>query len=84
MKYATRPATNGVAMDVPESVLVEPFFHVEVMYEPGAKILTLAPKLEKKARVSDMSTAPTVIAVVTWAGLVNALSVLLLPAATVQ
>ena len=58
------PETWGQAMEVPLMVLVasSPLIHVEVMSTPGAKISTQAPQLEKEARASDESVAPTVMA----------------------
>ena len=50
---------------------------------PGAKISTTEPKLLKLARASAMVVAPTVMAEGARAGLVDAASTLLLPAATV-
>src|SRR5882762_1388123 len=38
MQRATRPATWGEAIDVPEIDLVLPSFHKEVMHTPGAAI----------------------------------------------
>lgn len=45
---AAAPATCGVAIEVPEIVLVavEEVYQVEVMEEPGARISTIEPKLE--------------------------------------
>ncbi len=42
---AAAPATCGLAMDVPEMVLVaeSPLFHAEVMEEPGAKMSRTEP-----------------------------------------
>src|ERR1044071_7845752 len=42
MQRATRPATWGEAIDVPEIDLNFPSFHVEVMHTPGAAITWLA------------------------------------------
>jgi hypothetical protein len=39
MQRATRPATWGEAIDVPDSVLVSPSFQVEVMQTPGAAMV---------------------------------------------
>jgi len=49
-------------MEVPEIILVLPLFQVEMTFTPGAKISTVAPKLEKVAFASWISVAPTVIA----------------------
>lgn len=45
---AAAPATCGVAIEVPEMVVVavEEVYHAEVMEEPGARISTTEPKLE--------------------------------------
>ena len=45
---AAAPATCGVAMEVPEIVLVavEEVYQAEVIEEPGARISTTVPKLE--------------------------------------
>ena len=47
-KTATTPATWGVAIEVPEMVLVAVvlLIHAEVMLEPGAKMSRHVPKLE--------------------------------------
>ena len=52
----------GVAMEVPEMVLVSagPRIQVEVTLTPGARMSTRAPKLEKEASLSLASVAPTV------------------------
>jgi hypothetical protein len=42
--------------------------HAEVMFTPGARISTPAPKFENEANASLMSVAPTVIASATRAG----------------
>jgi hypothetical protein len=48
IKYAPRPTMWGVAMEVPEIVLVSvvELIHVDKISEPGAKISTTEPKLE--------------------------------------
>ena len=80
---AATPVTCGVAIEVPEIVLVAVLlvFHDEVMLTPGPKISTQVPKFEKDARPALMSVAPTVIALATLAGDCVQASVLLLPAA---
>ena len=80
---AATPATCGVAMEVPEMVLVAVslVFHDEVMLDPGAKISTHVPKFEKDERASVLVVEPTVIAVATRAGEELQASALLLPAA---
>src|SRR6476620_547317 len=67
---AATPATCGVAIDVPEIVLVAVslVFQDEVMLLPGAKMSRHVPKLEKEARASVFVVAPTVFAVATRAG----------------
>ena len=47
-KRAARPATCGVAIEVPEIVLVAPLppIHAEVMEEPGAHMSTQDPSFE--------------------------------------
>src|ERR1044072_1928885 len=80
---AATPATCGVAMEVPEIVLVAVslVFQDEVMLDPGAKISTHVPKLEKDERASVLVVEPTVMALPTRAGDEVQASVLLLPAA---
>ena len=58
------PAMWGAANEVPLIVCVgcSSLYHVEVMLEPGAKMSTQDPQLEKLERVSLLSMAPTVIA----------------------
>jgi len=82
MRYAAKPATWGVAMEVPEMVLVFPSFQVEVTFKPGAQISTGAPQLEKSAFTSAIVEAATVIACLTRAGEKLLASWLLFPAAT--
>ena len=53
-----------------------------ITFWPGAKISTTEPKLEKDARASAIVLAPTVMAEGARAGLVDAASLLSLPAAT--
>src|SRR5918999_6246116 len=61
MQRATRPATCGEAIDVPEIDLNLPLFHVDVMHTPGAAITWSASgapgtaKLEKSAATSSLS-----------------------------
>ena len=82
-KSAATPATCGVAIEVPEIVLVAVSleFQDDVMLLPGAKMSTHVPKLENEARASVMVVAPTVIAFATRAGDCVQASVLLFPAA---
>ena len=83
-KYnAATPTTCGVAMLVPLIVLVAVslVFHDDVMLEPGAKISTQVPKLEKLERASVLVVEPTVVALATRAGDVVQAFALLLPAA---
>jgi len=42
-KYATKPATLGVAIDVPEIALYPPSIQAEVTLDPGAKTSTNTP-----------------------------------------
>jgi hypothetical protein len=81
---AAAPATCGVAMDVPLMVLVAVSLvnQAEVMFTPGAKLSRQVPKLEKDARLSLMSVAPTVMAAGVLAGVKLQAFWLLLPAAT--
>ena len=67
---AATPVTCGVAIDVPEIVLVaiSLVFHDDVMLEPGAKTSTHVPKLENDERASVLVVDPTVIALGTRAG----------------
>ena len=67
---AATPATCGVAIDVPEIVLVAVslVFHDEVMLLPGAKMSTHVPKFENEERASVMVVEPTVIALAVRAG----------------
>ena len=80
---AATPATCGVAIEVPEIVFVAVslVFQDEVMLEPGAKISTHVPKLEKDERASVIVVDPTVIALGSRAGEELQASALLLPAA---
>ncbi len=83
---AAAPTTCGVAMDVPLMVLVAVLLpiHAEVMFTPGARILTHDPKFEKEAQPSLMVVAPVVIAVGVLDGdELHALAALL-PAATAK
>src|SRR3954464_2526106 len=81
-RTAAAPVTCGVAIEVPEIVFVPPPSQSEVTLTPGAKRSTQEPKLEKDARRSVVSVAPTVRAAGTRAGEVVQASALLLPAAT--
>ena len=71
---AAAPATCGVAIDVPEIVLVAVSLvnQDEVMFTPGAKMSRQVPMLENEARVSLLPevppVAPTVIAAGVLAG----------------
>src|SRR5688572_7416728 len=70
---ADRPATCGAAMDVPLMVLVAAVLPIqaEVMFWPGAKTSTQAPKFENAARTSRPAVivvAATVVAVGVEAG----------------
>src|SRR5439155_4196684 len=80
---AESPVTCGVAIEVPLIVFVAVslVIHDEVMFTPGAKMSTHVPKLEKEARLSLMSVAPTVMAPGTRAGEKLHALALLLPAA---
>ena len=81
---AAAPATCGVAIDVPDRVLVAVglVYQSETICEPGAKVSTQVPKLEYDARASVRSVAATVRAAAARAGdWVQALT-LSLPAAT--
>ena len=80
---AATPATCGVAIEVPEIVFVAVslVFQDEVMLEPGAKMSTHVPKLEKDERASVIVVDPTVIALGSRAGEELQASALLLPAA---
>jgi len=64
MSSAAAPATWGVAMLVPEMVLVaaSEVAHADVMPVPGANKSTQDPKLEYPARLSLESDAATVMA----------------------
>jgi hypothetical protein len=67
---AATPVTCGVAIDVPEIVLVAVslVFHDEVMLLPGAKMSTHVPKFENEERASVIVVEPTVIALGARAG----------------
>ena len=67
---AATPATCGVAIDVPEIVLVAVslVLHAEVMLLPGAKMSRHVPKFENDERASLVVVEPTVIAFGTRAG----------------
>ena len=67
---AATPVTCGVAIDVPEIVLVAVslVFHDEVMLLPGAKMSTHVPKFENEERASVVVVEPTVIALGARAG----------------
>src|SRR5215208_6009350 len=67
---AATPVTCGVAIDVPEIVLVAVslVLHADVMLLPGAKMSRQVPKFENEARASEIVVAPTVIALGTRAG----------------
>ena len=67
---AATPVTCGVAIDVPEIVLVAVslVFHDDVMLLPGAKMSRQGPKLENEERASVVVVEPTVIAFATRAG----------------
>src|SRR6185295_12847108 len=80
---AATPVTCGVAIDVPEIVLVAVslVFHDEVILLPGAKMSTHVPKFENDERASVVVVEPTVIALATRAGDVLQASTLSLPAA---
>jgi len=67
---AATPATCGVAMDVPLIVLMAVLLvdHAEVMLDPGAKMSTTLPTLEKDDRASLIVLDPTVMASLTRAG----------------
>ena len=63
-KSAATPATCGVAIEVPEIVLVAVslVLQADVMLEPGAKISTQVPKFENDDRASELVVEPTVMA----------------------
>ena len=67
---AATPATCGVAIDVPEMVLVAVSLvrQAEVMLLPGAKMSTQVPKFENDERASVVVVEPTVIALAVRAG----------------
>ena len=67
---AATPTTCGVAIDVPEIVLVAVslVLHDEVILLPGAKMSTQVPKFENEERASVIVVEPTVIALATRAG----------------
>ena len=71
-------------MEVPLIVFValSPVFHAEVMLDPGAKMSTHGPKLEKDETVSDEVVEPTVIADGVLDGEKLQASAVLFPAAT--
>lgn len=71
IKYAAKPATCGLAMDVPLriAVAVSDVMPTDLTLTPGAKTSREAPKLENEARVSvELSIAPTVMALGAEAG----------------
>ena len=80
---AATPVTCGVAIEVPEIVLVAVslVFHDDVMLLPGAKMSTQVPKFENEERASVIVVEPTVIALATRAGDVLHASRLSFPAA---
>ena len=67
---AATPATCGDAIDVPLMVIVAVSLedHADLMLEPGAKMSTTLPWLEKYERASVLVDEPTVIAWLTRAG----------------
>ena len=67
---AATPATCGEAIEVPLRVAIAlvAVYQAEVMELPGAKRSRHFPKLEYDARESELSVAPTVIALATRAG----------------
>ena len=67
---AATPVTCGVAIDVPEIVLVAVSLvrHDDVMLLPGAKMSTHVPKFENEERASLVVVEPTVIAFAVRAG----------------
>ena len=81
---AATPVTCGVAIDVPEIVLVSVSlpFHADGMSLPGANRSRHVPKFENDDRASVFEVAPTVIALGTRAGEELHAFVLLFPAAT--
>ena len=81
---AAAPATCGHAMLVPLIVLVASSSPIQADFtsEPGAKMSTHAPKLEKPLLASSRAVAPTVMAVGAFAGEYPHASSLALPAAT--
>src|SRR5215510_6611605 len=80
---AATPVTCGVAIDVPEIVLVAVslVFHEDVMLLPGAKMSRQVPKFENDERASVEVVEPTVIALATRAGELLHTSRLSFPAA---
>jgi hypothetical protein len=81
---AATPATCGDAMEVPLRIAVWVLLchHALVMDDPGAKMLTQLPQLEKPDRASFDIVEPTVIAVGVLAGDRVQASTFSLPAAT--
>ena len=67
---AATPVTCGVAIDVPEIVLVAVslVLHADVILLPGAKMSTHVPKFENEERASLIVVEPTVIALAVRAG----------------
>jgi hypothetical protein len=67
---AAAPATCGQAIDVPliTRLSVSEFLPADRIFEPGAKMSTQGPWLEKLDMLSETCVEPTVIAVGTNAG----------------
>ena len=78
------PATYGVAIEVPLSVLLPPVKCALVTPTPGANMLTHSPKFENDATESFWSTAPTVKAAAALDGEYLQASSASLPAATMD
>src|SRR6476660_265118 len=83
---AATPVTCGVAIDVPEIVLVAVslVLHADVMLLPGAKMSTQVPKFENDERTSVIVVEPTVIALAVRAGETLQASWFSFPAATAK
>src|SRR5262245_45344338 len=58
---AAAPVTCGVAIDVPDLMLVPPFSLVDTTFTPGAQMSTQGPKLLDEASLLLLSTEATVM-----------------------
>lgn len=74
----------GVAMEVPEIIPVLPLFQVLIISTPGANTSMTDPQLEKEARESSASVAPTVQTLGSEAGEDKDASTPSFPAATAR